>query len=417
MNYFWLAWIILTASWLFCGLKVDYPPSVDQISRWDFLNFDLLRILSFLILIIGLSLIYRQLGKIKKIWLTVMLTSPLLLWSIFLEPINCIKLLIVGIGINLGKYGKILSIVILIVVNILISGEKTGLLRALDTKNLDLNINEKFFHEDMIEDGIHFPLIMRRIADNKITYLGRNVAKEFLSYWNLERWFFQEVAPDSQKGLPMLFWPAMILMLVGLYYYKNFSNLVSFLFLVGYIDFLFNPKNDINRWVMTLPFLSSIVSYGLYLIRKKLVFLFPLLFLFFYGWQSFLFDFSIRPDYWLDNRPILYKHVFSTLPTESYTNFVVTDFYGVAKKYCLYFIKEQCDSRFLFGSFNKGPFEADKIYIGFEGEFLGPDYSDNFNDDSLEKIKAMNFEVLDSVKMRDKIAYKYGQLLIIAKKL
>ena len=32
------------------------------------------------------------------------------------------------------------------------------------------------------------------------------------------------------------------------------------------------------------------------------------LLLFFYGYQAFIYDLSNRPDYWLDNRPLVYKY-------------------------------------------------------------------------------------------------------------
>ena len=139
-----------------------------------------------------------------------------------------------------------------------------------------------------------------------------------------------------------------------------------------------------------------------------------------YSFQVFLHDFSMRPDYWLDNRPYVYERFYKYFNNMEFGNsdrIIVTDRVGSSAKYCKYYLGKKCNDKFVFNSFdlNENPNRDYTLYAGFVGEFLGSDFYNSFPQNSLESVANQKFTILDSFQLRDTIAYRYGDLIIIAK--
>ena len=53
------------------------------------------------------------------------------------------------------------------------------------------------------------------------------------------------------------------------------------------------------------------------------------------------------------------------------------------------------------------------IYAGFAGEFIGSDFKNNINSDWLTLIKDKGFTNLKTINLRDTIAYKFGNDVVV----
>lgn len=132
-----------------------------------------------------------------------------------------------------------------------------------------------------------------------------------------------------------------------------------------------------------------------------------------YGWTSHLFDFSKRPDFWLDNRPLVYRNLYLKIGDRTGNNVYVTDLIGDSKRYCQYYLGGRCD-KFVFGIGGGREFQKGDWQIGFMGEFVGRDFNNKFDNQSKMKLAELGWRVTDGFKIRDSVAYGYGDEIIMA---
>ena len=144
-----------------------------------------------------------------------------------------------------------------------------------------------------------------------------------------------------------------------------------------------------------------------------IVFLFCL-----YGTLANFSDLNKRPDFWLDNRPYFYEFVFNSIKEKDISKFekiYVTSLVGKTDKYCKYYFGNCDESKFIFNSFELKGIKPEKnsIYAGFAGEFIGSDFKNNINSDWLTLIKDKGFTDVETKNLRDTIAYKFGNDIVI----
>jgi len=192
--------------------------------------------------------------------------------------------------------------------------------------------------------------------------------------------------------------------------------------LLSLFGFVFRSGQVFLRFSFILLPISLIIAIGInklfILIRSgwnfaKIVTFVGCLFLM-YGVFKNDFDFWNRSQVWLDNRPIAYDFFYKTIKKiddNDYDTAYVTSIFGDSQKYCFYYLGDKCN-KFIFSSFdlvNKESIEKKTIYAGMSGEFLGPDVKNDVSND----FGTVGVEILAKKEIRDNIAYKYGNYLLI----
>jgi hypothetical protein len=138
-----------------------------------------------------------------------------------------------------------------------------------------------------------------------------------------------------------------------------------------------------------------------------------MVFLVIYGFFTNIYDMKIRPDFWLDNRPIVYDFWYRNLIThkkESGQKVFISTLIGDSQRYCRYYLRSDCDLKNIkFASFDisSGVIESG-IYLGFEGEFVGPQVKNEFVGDWKKKIADKGLVMVESSYVRDTVAFRYG---------
>jgi len=432
LNRYWLAIIgVVNIVWVFVASRLDYPPSFEQIEigmpvLWQ-------RILCFLIVYMGALFFSSKIMHLGKWFSLVVASSPFVFGLWYLHPVEsikfCVGLLLLSKLFD-SKHKSLWVIgfcILVVVVNYLQSSSKAKMFYLFNNERLTAEVNLRFLAEDDLTYKVDLPNVVRRIAYNKISFLTRDILKEVTSYWNIEDVFFQEMHPGSKKSLVLMLWPTLILFFLGVANIDLFrkGRLLSLLFatlIVGYVNFLSSGANDNTRYTLSLPFLGLLISGGMIVARRYLWVSVLVLSLTFYGWQLGIQDLLIRPDYWLDNRPIVYQKVYEAILKTNYISgkYVVTDLMGRSKDYCKYYIGNVCDKNFSFGGFpnqvKNEKFVDDTVYAGFIGEFLGSDFNNYFSNDFENKILGMGFEKYSLAKIRDSVAYRYGDAIFVGVK-
>jgi len=418
---------------LIIGINVNYPPSSEQLLLPFSAN--LSRILFFTLFTATLLGWYRVVRfhfseniALFSVWAVALSPMSFGLW--LLHPWEGLKLFLIVWGIYLLRKFKLnwkwigLLTIILFLVNYFQYFDKARIFSVLNVKSTQEEINLRLINEDTLSFKIDLPLWWRRASYNKYSLSMRSVLREFISFWNLETFFFQEITPSGQKSLTMFYWPVVMMFVLGIYhiYRKKDKSLplVYFLFYLAFLNYIFSTGAENWRWLLCLLPISLLVAYGYESLIKYRFWLVLFIFLSLYGFQAFFYDFSKRHDYWLDNRPYVYEHFFNyfkKMDLKESDLIIVTDRVGRSKEYCYYYLGEKCDQNFIFDSFNlyEKPGFKYTYYAGFIGEFVGPDFNNNFPPDVILRIEFLGLKVIDQYKLRDSIAYSYGDTIIISK--
>ena len=142
-----------------------------------------------------------------------------------------------------------------------------------------------------------------------------------------------------------------------------------------------------------------------------------LLFLTFYGWTTNYYDRYIRHAYWLDNHPIAYDFFLSYLKNqnEKYDQIVVPDTLYAAKEYCTFYLKDCTSFKNENFDLSKQSFKNNTLYIGFIGNFVGPNPENSFDPDISSELNNKGMEILQKTRLPDNIANGYGQDILIVR--
>jgi hypothetical protein len=232
----------------------------------------------------------------------------------------------------------------------------------------------------------------------------------------------------EQKSVVIFVWPEVLLLIGGVYFLmkikdKKINSLILITLFFSLINFLFNPFTVFRKFELILFPLSLIMSLAIFNIYKtKIIFGkiigLIIIFLSLYGIMANFSDLNKRPDYWLDNRPYFYEFVFSSIKDKDWNSFqkiYVTSLVGKTEKYCKYYLNNCEKDKFVFDSFELEKIKPEKnsIYAGFAGEFIGSDFKNNINSDWLTLIKNKGFINVITKGLRDTIAYKFGNNVVI----
>jgi len=428
---FYTSFILIWLIQLISGLALGYPPSALQVGLGIEVN--MVRIISWLVMGWGIYYIFRTFtGKWSndglKVAMIMIVISPSIkaLWLIDPWTSLYLGLLLFGIA-SYFKYRNHL-ILIVIVATILVFnfwqfGNSSSIFRVFNIERTQNEVISRFLGEDSLSEKINLPLFFRRAGYNKYFFVVKNLAKESLGFVNFESWFFQEFHPSDIKSFVIYFWPAVFPFFIGLWYLADKKDnikqkFVAVLIGLALLNYFFsNGPIYIRQLLVILP-LALIIGEGFTVIKKWRWLLGLIIFLIFYGFQAGIYDWNNQIEYWFDNRPLAYDYIYKAIRTLNISDrsVEVTGLIGDSKKYCRYYLGKFCDSnKFSFESFDlREDHQKNKYYIGFMGEFLGPDFNNYFDSNWRQRINEAGLKIVTEMKVKNTIAYRYGDYLLIA---
>jgi hypothetical protein len=419
--------------------SIAYPPTEDQLVmiKYFFGNIWLLRIFSFVLLLAALFFWYKVMVKLvdKKVSLIsclIIFLTPVfyILWLTC--PIDCFKIfLLMFLTWILSQKKKLLVVlgsIFIILFSFLTTTERSSFVYKIGLKEAKTEVQNRFAAVDSLTDPVKVPLKIKRIVYNKYFIEYKKLINEIIPFFDMESLFFQEIHPLEQKSVIIFVWPEIFLLIGGTYLLikkknKKINSLIVIVLFLSLINFLFNPFTIFRKFEMIIFPLGLIMAFAIKEIFKtKIVFGkicgFVVIFLCFYGLLANYTDLNKRPDFWLDNRPYFYEFVFKSIKNRDLNNFekiYVTSLVGKTEEYCQYYLGNCDQNKFVFDSFQLKEIKLGKntIYAGFVGEFIGSDFKNNINSDWLTLIKNKGFTALEIIKIRDTIAYKFGNEVVV----
>lgn len=426
-----------------------YPPTEDQLGIIHLLNgflkpevsFWFLRILSLVVLFLAIYFWYRivklLVGKIiGLISCLIVFLSPTfyILWLSY--PFDCLKILLLLFIVFLFfinrkvfyKWILIVGVLFIILFLFLITKERSSFVYKLGLKDASLEVQQRFSAEDSLIDPVKVPLKLKRTVYNKYFISYKELINEVIPFFDVESLFFQEVHPLEQKSVIIFVWPEIFLLIGGIYILIKSKNKKNNLFIVimlifSLINFLFTPFAVFRKFELILFPLSLIMAlsvlniYKTKIIFRKIVGYIVILFCL-YGISANYSDLNKRPEFWLDNRPYFYDFVFKSIKKRNLDNFekiYISSLIGNTKEYCDFYLENCNENKFIFNSFdlsnNSG--KEKSIYAGFVGEFVGSDFKNNINSEWKTIIEHKGLSKIGTKELRDTIAYKYGNIIIV----
>ena len=423
--------------------SVSYPPTEDQLAIIGcFLNnIWFLRIFSLIILLLALYFWYKLV--IKLVGRTVSLISCLLVfisptfYILWLTcPTECFKiflLIVLFFVLNKNKkyfkkYILILGSICIILFSFLVTKDRSSFVHKIGLNDAKKEVTERFIAEDSLTDPIKVPLKIKRIVYNKYFIEYKELINEVIPFFDMESLFFQEIHPTEQKSIVIFVWPEIFLLIGGVYLLlkikdKKINSLIISMLFFSLINFLFDPFIIFRKFELILFPLSLVMALAVFEIYKtKIIFgkIFGLAIvcLSLYGTIANYSDLNKRPDFWLDNRPYFYEFIFNSIKKRELNNFekiYVTSLVGKTERYCKFYLGNCDENKFIFDSFTleKNRPRKNTIYAGFAGEFIGSDFKNNINSDWLTLIKDKGFTNIETKSLRDTIAYKFGNNVVV----
>lgn len=420
------------------AIVINYPPSIQQIDLGikSILGLWALRLLSLFLVTASTYFLSNLLSRRGRIYYwTIIFISPAInvLWLSY--PVDCLKIFISSIIIYIvvkKKINLVVSLVALIISLIAINRyylrQDIALFSRLSTSNSQSEVMSRIAREDTINPHINLPLWFRRIGYNKYYLTIQNTLKEAIKFWDQESIFFQEVHPLDQKSVVIFYWPTIgLLLAISWFYARSIDSKMKRTFLVtmviSWIYFLLSNDALYKQLIMVIFWISLYLTWGTnHMLKNNHTrwLTISLLLTIGYGFITNYVDRVKRPMFWLDNRPIVYQILLteaSKLDYQKYSKIYLTNVIGPADKYCLYYLNN-CQ-QFIFKNFdlNREPLEENSLYLGFIGNYLG------LQDDNLFSYNTFNLwskknqlNIFNHLFIRDTVAYKYGNDLIIAGK-
>lgn len=429
---------------------IVYPPTEEQLNLINpvffldgSISLILLRIISLTLLIISLIFWIKIAKKFFNKFIAytgsfLILLSPAFMVLWLCHPIDCIKLLAIVLTCHffLNKkyfFGAIfVSFAIILCLNIVQFKKDPAIFHKFSLNDAQVEVTNRFSKEDTLTEKVPVPLLLRRVSYNKYFIEYKVVISEILAFFDIESVFFQEMHPLDQKSVVLFFWPEIFLFVLGLFWiadnkfkYVEGKKIILLFFGLSFVNFIFSSGALYRRFFIILLPVSLILAIAFEKLRffanKKIILSRICLVLFTvligYGFWTNYYDFSRRTDYWLDNRPIAYDFIFKKIKELDYKNYktiYVTSIVGKPEKYCRYYLKD-CKN-FVFDSFdlktNKPA--SNSLYSGFAGEFIGSDFKNDISSNWSNQIRGLGLEIIDSKNLRDTIAYKFGNDIVVA---
>lgn len=425
---------LLLGAELIWQISIGYPPTLEQIHFGVSSPFFLWasRFFSLSLILATIFFLSSTISpKAKKYYWIFILACPTisLLWMSY--PLDALKIfLISGVFYLMNKFKKkliittIVSATLLLILNIVVFKEKPTILETLSLAKPQEEVILRFNAEDKLKPNIKIPTSVRRIGYNKYYIAAKNSLNEALTFFDFETLFFQEVHPLGQKAFVIFFWPEIyILSLSILLMVKKNQKMpkeILPLFVLAFIYFITTNVSTERRLILTVFPLVIIMSESIHLIfegtyKKTKIAIIFLLFLSFYGWITNYYDRFIRPDYWLDNRPIAYNFFMSYLKNQklNYNQILIPDILYSTKDYCSYYLKDCSLFKDVNFDLTKISPESGSLYIGFTGNFLGQEKKDVSLSEITSVLSGKELRILKTKHILNNIVDGYGQELLI----
>jgi hypothetical protein len=223
----------------------------------------------------------------------------------------------------------------------------------------------------------------------------------------------------EQKSVVMFYWPSVILLIAGVHFVfqkrtLKSASVITGLFLVSLVDYVFSNSVVYQRLLLIMLPLSIIMAIGLLKIWQSRTVGAVISLVLLYGVYTNIYDMSMRADFWLDNRPLVYEFWYKNLKVYSENNVVnrirVSTLIGNSRNYCQFYFGSECDSdKFVFDSFDLSVGVKEKgVYLGFAGEFVGPKFKNDI-DPLWDSVASSNgIRIVSKKNIRDTVAYRYG---------
>lgn len=427
-----------------------YPPTEDQLRLINFadsffsgdIRLWLLRVVSLILLIISLFFWFQTIKKninkniaLISIFLIFLTPTFFILW--YSHPFDCLKIfiLLTVFYLMFGKSNEkrllgfaVFSIIFISIFSFSLTQERSSFIHKLSLSDAQKELNIRFDAEDKVLNKVDIPLNLKRIAYNKYFILYKQLVNEIIPFFDFETIFFQEIHPKEQKSVVLFVWPVIFLFLFGIYFLFKKENksariIVLSLSIVALGNYLISINEPYRKFEMILFPISLVTAltinegmkYGIGWIRKSMFWVCVVFLI--YGTGTNYYDLFNRTDFWLDNRPIFYDYIFKTISKEDlekYDNIYISSIVGNPELYCKFY-RNDCQEKFTFKSFDLSVNKSEKksLYAGFAGEFIGSDFKNNINSNWKNMISSSGINILGTMKMRDTIAYKYGNDVVI----
>lgn len=431
---FTLLTFITIAGEIIWQFYVKYPPTLEQLQfvALDPTRLWLVRLVSFGLIVICVKLISKYINSPARKYFYMFCFLPPVIGLIWLShPIEAVKIfLVVLVGYySVAKIKKpiwiaVMAVLSVIFVNVLLFKEKPTILNEVSFKKSQEEISFRINIEDTTNPRIELPLKLRRVAYNKYFFSLKNLIKTSLGFFDFETLFFQDVHPMGQKGFIIYTWPVLLIFLASVYLVKRYDpntiNILIFLSISAYIYFMLsNASTDRRLALLVFPIaiiLSKGLEYGFSNKTKGLKFgALLLLWLSIYAWGTNLIDRSIRPEHWLDNRPIAQQFVFETIKNSEvqFSNIILPETLYAYKYYCGYY-KVDC-SLFEIRNFNivEENINQNNLYVGFTGNFVGQSNIGIDQETVMAELQNKNIRVIGVKHILDNIASGFGQELVV----
>lgn len=410
-------------------LKVlNFPPSWEQLRILSFwgVNGDLsllvLRIATWIILLFSLwqwgKLAAKKFNNRTAFFSIFFLIISPTVWVVgLMYPMTAILMLMGVMFFSLKGKWFWLGVVVIPTYSVLVLGYHPAIFNKVFLRDAQTEVNNRFMSEDSLREKINLPLWWRRASDNKYFLVYKQTLGEFIQFLDLETIFFAEVTPTGEKSVVIFYWPEIFLMILGLIFLvRDRDNrpikYLGKLFILAWVSYVFSEGASYLRLTMVLWPISLILATAMVRIYRWIMWVFILIIG--YGWMANVYDINVRPDYWLDNRPLAFQFWYTSLKEIDLNQFkkvMVTSRIGDAKKYCYFYLGKRCDQdKFKFDGFDLSvdKVESKSIYAGFSGEFVGSRFKNDISSDWQKMISDRGFDLVKSISLRDTIAYKYG---------
>jgi hypothetical protein len=441
---FFISLLVLAILQIKVSSDIAYPPTEEQLaiifSIFKFLSpqvaFLLVKLLS--LMLVGLSLFYFW-TIVKRFWgekvatlsavLVFLSPTTYAIWN--LHPVDSLKTILVMLlfGVIIQLRTRISMVFAVFGVVMLLTAlshnqpwTNIPIFNSLNLKAAGEEIMDRLYSESKIVNRIEIPLAIKRISYNKFFFIYKNVVGELIKFGDPESLFFQEVHPLEQKSFVLFFWPEIIFFTLGIYFATRQSTnsqrrVIFTLLAISLVDFLVQGKPAYQRFWLTMFPLSIIVALGISMITKRTILTVLSVGILTMSYVINYQDILIRPDYWFDNRPLVYQFIFNTVRMDN-NKIQVTTLVGNPGDYCKFYITDCPADKFIFNSFNlkENVPENKYVYAGFVGEFLGPDIKNNFSASWKSDIESKSIQIINSYKTRDSIAYRYGDWVVVGEK-
>jgi len=413
-----LIWLINIGN----GVSLNYPPTLEQINIGG-QNLWLVRVISLGLVLVGLKILYGYVVDIlgeKVAYFSILLISisPVISTLWINHPIESgLMMAIVGGMAKLKdkKWGWVLVGTLLLGLNLIRFKDASPIVSVTKISEIQMDVGKRVMEEDVLTYRNDLPLAIRRISYNKVVFLGMRLMRTIVPFFDIDSIFFSEIHPTNDKTMVIFFWPAAILFLVGVYKLLNLKEkkgkYILGLILVSLFYFVSKEGAVSERLIWTVIPLSMICAAGLVEVGwwKCLVGSLML-----YGFVSNWNDMKLRAGYWFDNRPMAMEFFFKDNREINGPVFVSNKLDGSAE-YCKYY-NDNCENVNLVGFDLSSGEIAKGTYIGFVGEFVGKNISNNFGDDWTTKIEDRGLKILSAKRMDNSIAHQYGDYLVKAQK-